>query len=137
MKYAGASCLLRSWKLRCNSDCSSENARESAAPWTGADAVPVRRHSRVATTARVKRFIRGNDIALWPPGGAAFCAEHGVEMRAYFGIIRVDLQRPPQLDESIIELALTGQREAQFVVRDRVVWPQKHRLPRVRLRLVK
>src|SRR5438270_9092018 len=110
MKYAGASCLLRPWKLRWSSDCTIENARVAAAPWIGVDAVPATRHSTVATAARVKRFIR-NDIALWPLGGTAFCPEHAFEVLTDFGVIRIDLQRSAKLPNRLIELALASQRD--------------------------
>src|SRR5438128_11009613 len=100
-----------------------ENARVSAAPWIGAEAGPVTRQSRVAATARVKRFIR-NDIALWPPGVPGFCSEDCIEVRAHFGVFRVDLQRPPEFDDFVVKLPLAGQREAQSVVRDGIIWPQ-------------
>ena len=58
-------------------------------------------------------------------------------MRAHFGVIRIDLQGSPQLADRLIELPLPRQRQAQFVVRNRVVRPQQHRLPRLRLGLVK
>ena len=68
-------------------------------------------------------------------GGSAFCPDHRLEMRAHFGVIRVDLQGSPQFDDRVIELPLAGQRDTQHVVRDRVVRPQKQRLPRVGLGL--
>ena len=88
----------------------------------------------MATAARVKRFIR-NDIAL-RPGGAAFCRNGRREMRARVGIMWIDFQGSSQLDDRLTELPLPCQRQAQLVVRNRIVGAQQHGLPRVRLGLV-
>ena len=57
-------------------------------------------------------------------------------MCADFRIIRIDLQGSSQFDNRVLELPLARQRQSQLVVRNRVVWPQQHRLPRVRLGLL-
>jgi hypothetical protein len=58
-------------------------------------------------------------------------------MGSHFRVIRIDLQRPPQLGDPVIELSLACQRNTQGVVRNRIIRPQKHRLPRMGLGLVK